>query len=110
MPHDEGFISINNYLGKQLDTVYGIAFYPNIRYKGLHAYPENWHSTSHEPLVMCLIPSLRVFVNESKEVVQQRRELLVDHGFEDGGREGLKGYVHVDDLEKIEGPPPDGPF
>lgn len=28
----------------------------------------------------------------------------------DGGRERVAGYVHVDDLEKIEDPPPDGPF
>lgn len=29
---------------------------------------------------------------------------------DESGRDGVGGYVHVDELEKIEGPPPAGAF
>ena len=93
-----------------IEGVEHVTFYPEIRYDGLRVFPENWHFDNTDPVVMCHIPSPRRFPNESKEAVQQHREELIAQGFEDGGREGLKGYVHVDDLEKIEGPPPEGPF
>lgn len=42
--------------------------------------------------------------------LERKRQLVQEFGWRDGGRDGLGGFIHVDDLEKIEGPPPDGAF
>ncbi|MBX3351817.1 MAG: hypothetical protein KF684_02690 [Phycisphaeraceae bacterium] len=88
-----------------------ISFYPELRYEGCKVYPwGGWRPDSAEPILGCLIGDLRASPDETADDVRARRERLVAQGWEDGGRDGVAGYVHVDDLEKIEGPPPDGPF
>jgi hypothetical protein len=42
--------------------------------------------------------------------VQHQAEELIAHGWKWDWRDGGEKYFHVDDLEKIEGPPPEGPF
>lgn len=59
---------------------------------------------------MCYMPTTVLTPGESRDLWLARRRALVESGWIDGGPEGLKGYVHVDDLEKIEGPVPDGLF
>lgn len=89
----------------------GITFFPELKYQGCKVYPwHGWRHDSAEPILSCLIGDLRASPDETADDVRARRERLVAQGWEDGGRDGVAGYVHVDDIEKFEGPPPDGPF
>jgi hypothetical protein len=92
-----------------MPTMDDITFISELRYKGLKVYPEHWHPESEEPLLLCYMPTV-MHPGEPESVWGLRRERLIEEGWEDGGRDGLKGYVHVDELEKIEGPPPTGSF
>lgn len=97
-----------------MPTMENITFYPTLRYRGIPVSVfHGWHPDSEEPLLNLAIwgrPYLSL--DEPYEVIKQRWEQLISEGWEDGGRDGMAGYVHVEDpdLEKIEGPPPDGPF
>ncbi len=115
-----------------------ITFYPEVRYWGMVVHPEQWHPESGEPLLHCRLmgneihrmtdPPERVeaaavagrsesdrqrwlqLVEEAKARARELRTRLVDDGWLDQAGEGLVKYVRVDDLEKIEGPPPKGAF
>jgi hypothetical protein len=121
-----------------MPTFEGITFYPETRYWGMPVHPEHWHRESEEPLLCCRLmgdeihrltgpPGLAEasrlagrseadrqhwlgLVEEAKARGRELRTRLVEDGWLDGGGEGLVKYVHVDDLEKIEGPPPEGAF
>lgn len=86
----------------------GITFYPTLRYRGIPVSVfHGWHPDSEEPLLSLLMGRPRVSLDEPDDLVRQRWERLLEEGWEDGGRDGMAGYVHVNDpdLEKIEGPP-----
>ena len=68
-----------------------------------------WHPESSEPLLFCRIDDGKVGGQSEAEFMQRVRELQAD-GWTWEFREGCEKYVHVDDLEKIEGPPPEGAF
>jgi hypothetical protein len=92
----------------------GVTFYPTLRYRGIPVLVfHGWHPDSEEPLLSVLMAQ-RPYrsPDEPYEAVRQRWEQLISEGWEDGGRDGMAGYVHVEDpeLEKIEGPPPEGAF
>ncbi len=91
----------------------GIRFFPEIRYRGCKVYPEWWHRESSEPLLaVLLLPSdleLSKFFVRPPAFGDLQRAMEAD-GWHGDGREGWHKYVHVDELEKIEGPPPEGPF
>jgi hypothetical protein len=125
-----------------------IAFYPELRYRGLKVHPEHWHRESAEPLLYCrmmgdqimyatprwndfvqardaleaetrqrslpdddpLLVRWREAIRRHDEAAAEIRGQLVAGGWKDEVQEGLTRYVHVDELEKIEGPPPDTEF
>ena len=105
MSHEPGFIAVNNYLGKQLSSIDGVTFYPELRYKWFRVYPwiSGWKSDSQEPVLQC-------WVDHNAAVNDIAVEALKEDGWSCSPREGCVKYLHVDELEKIEGPPPDGPF
>ena len=49
-------------------------------------------------------------VRDSELATADLHRRLIEDGWEDHGGDGLTKYVHVDDLDKIEGPPPEGAF
>jgi len=87
----------------------GITFYPEVYYRGVQVFPQHWHPESSEPLVACHMP-LNVRPGETAEQSRARRQTLLDEGWTYSAWEGLARYVHVDELQKIEGPPPEGAF
>jgi hypothetical protein len=115
-----------------------VVFYPQVRYWGMPVYPLHWHEESSEPLLRCLLMGNEIhrltsqaglgeasdraaeseadhqrwlaLVEEARTRDRELRTRLVEDGWLDRAGEGLEKYVHVDDLEKIEGPPPEGAF
>jgi len=87
----------------------GITFYPEVYYHGVQVFPQHWHPESNEPRVACHMP-LNVRPGETAEQSRARRQTLLDEGWAYSAWEGLARYVHVDELQKIEGPPPEGAF
>lgn len=113
MSRDAGFRDVGNRdLSMQLHSLDDITFYPQISYKGLRVYPwSGWHPDSAEPVLHVMAGSFQAYPGEPPERVEARRQELLAKGWHDGGyRDGVYGYLHVDDLEKIEGPPPTGSF
>lgn len=89
----------------------GITFYPELRYKGMKVCPWNgWQPGTSEPILNVMTGSYYAYPGESRELAEARKRELLAEGWYDGGRDGMAGYVHVDKLEKIEGPPPEGAF
>ena len=114
----------------------GITFYPEVRYRGIRVYPQWWHPSSAEPLVHCWMQGIGDAVDPGRDRIEQSldaqrrgdfalwasiceelkqksqamRAQLVSEGWKDKHIDGLEKYCHVDDLEKIEGPPPVGEF
>lgn len=88
-------------------TTTGVTFFPDIRYKGMQVSPMWWKKDSTEPLLMCMA-GLTGRENSRRECLELMEELRAD-GWQIA-RDETKGYVHVDNLEKIQGPPPQGSF
>ncbi len=92
----------------------GIIFYPEIYYRlgdeRYRVYPWNrWCRDSTEPVLRCLID--HGLISEGGMAETERRiKTLINDGWQWDQRVGGIKYVHVDDLEKIEGPPPEGAF
>jgi len=110
MPRPEDFEPIPGVIGLHGNTteISNITFYPEIRYKGLRVYPMWWKRDAEEPI-------LRVMAGSSGGDYPPGDtaafvEMLKAEGWQPQARDPMEGYVHVDDLEKIEGPPPDGAF
>ena len=79
-------------------------YFPEVRYQGHRAYPQWWHR--EEPgMLMCLVP-INVGEGPTPPLTQEEWAELGLTPRDDG----YAGYIHVDDLEKIEGPPPEGAF
>lgn len=72
-----------------MPTMDDITFISELRYKGLKVYPEHWHPESEEPLLLCYMPTV-MHPGEPESVWGLRRERLIEEGWEDGGRDGLK--------------------
>lgn len=65
------------------------------------------HVDADDPLLLKWKNLLR---QQQATVAKLRSELMAD-GWEDGGVDaGLKKYIHVNELEKIESTPPEGSF
>jgi len=136
MPGSHGFSPSNNYLHRVFESTNGITFYPEVRYRGIRVYPQWWHPSSAEPLVQCWMQGIGDAVDPGRDRIEQSldaqrrgdfalwasiceelkqksqamRAQLVSEGWKDKHIDGLEKYCHVDDLEKIEGPPPVGEF
>lgn len=111
MPHPDSF----NELPPIGAVLYGavsadeVRFFPKLRWKGFRVTPVYWYRDSSEPLLHC-----RMETHELGAKSEREHERLVEdirtQGWHWDLREGGHKYIHVDDLEKIEGPAPDGPF
>jgi hypothetical protein len=95
-----------------------ITFFPNIAFHGMQVVPQYWEFESEEPiLVLMATPCTMEDVNTPYyDAIRERigarypAEILMADGWEQPGQGEFVKRVHVDDLEKIEGPPPEGPF
>ena len=88
-------------------------FFPEIRYRGSKVYPWGWHPTAREPILKIFaddIDASKYFIGNPLVNTSDLRRALIADGWDWDAREGGFKYVHVDELEKIEGPPPEGPF
>jgi hypothetical protein len=121
MPNEGGFEPvppIGALLAKQVDAVSGITFYPDIRVHGLRVFPQAWHRDSSEPQLRCALYTNEISsrITEFKDLAKRQRiydahvQALQRDGWSWDAREGGEKYVHVDELEKLEGPPPEGVF
>lgn len=91
-----------------------ITFYPELRYRGCKVTPESWHLESVEPIVKCLLMpedlDTEAMLGIKDLAAWARPKYMREAGWEWDPRDGGTKYIHVDDLEKIEGPPPKGAF
>jgi hypothetical protein len=86
----------------------GITFYPEIRYKGCGGRPVMWKADSTEPILYCEIGTPPGWSRQQQEANISELEA---EGWNWDRRDGVgRGYVHVEDLEKVEGPPPERAF
>jgi hypothetical protein len=98
----------------QLDS--DTVFYPELRFKGLVVTPRWWGSNSEEPILRIqMMPEHKYFVQSPyysgpKATGEESWQRLHDDGWEPAGKGEWERWAHVDELEKIEGPAPDGPF
>ncbi|HNO79875.1 MAG TPA: hypothetical protein PKN33_17645 [Phycisphaerae bacterium] len=114
MPHPETFKPlppIGAVLSGSVEGIEGVTFYPVLNYQNYEVWPQFWHRESAEPLLHCHIDAntLSIGTTNSTEFRQRVQELqALSWKYE--LREGCEKYVHVDELRKIEGPPPEGTF
>jgi len=83
----------------------GITFYPELRYKGAKVYPEAWVQGTTEPILRC-----RLMGWDAQSVGYTMEQRRADGWKYADPRDGGTRHLHVDELEKIEGPPPEGVF
>jgi len=122
MPHEEDFKPlppIGAVLYKSLPTIEGISFYPEIRRLGYPLRPVMWHPEREEPILKCYLDNGELTqdltchndLGKWNRIYEERKAAFRADGWcWPDPREGCEKYVHVDDLEKVEGPPPEGPF
>lgn len=123
MPHDETFqplppAGMGGVLYGYTDHPEEVIFYPEIYYAGMKVWPQAWDWERSEPILRCLAMPNSLedldsdyFRKIAKEIgATYPSEILRADGWEQIGRGEYIKYIHVDDLEKIEGPPPEGPF
>lgn len=121
---------------KSVPSLDGINFFPEVRYRGAPVAVDQWHTESAEPLVRCFLGDMNPLIDQTgptmneilaanrakdydtwRRLCREREECgqavvqrLKEEGWESIGRDGFCKYIHVDELEKIEGPPPEGAF
>ena len=107
MPGEPEFVlaHTSTYRSRAVEIDDSYTFYPHLRYMGAPVYPWAWHKTSVEPILRVRMEALRAFPGESDEAVKRRIRQVVLKGWEED-RDAATGYVHVDELEKVEGPMP----
>jgi hypothetical protein len=119
MPHPNGFEPlppIGALYDGPLPWPGDIRFFPELRYRGCRVTPYSWHPTATEPILCVEIDpydedlSKRYFKRPFVDHIERCEALLSDGWDIYDPREGARKYVHVDELEKIEGPPPEGAF
>ena len=69
----------------------------------------HWESETPEPLLVCLIADVHIYRGPLDKSEQRLRELEA-RGWRYSPRNGAIKALHVDEIEKIEGDPPEGPF
>ncbi|MFG0274201.1 MAG: hypothetical protein ACF8QF_04005 [Phycisphaerales bacterium] len=106
---DASWKRCNDLLFVTLDSVEGVTFYPELRFQGLIVHPMKWQFMAEEPVLVVMAGrwTRTVLPEEAEAFMESTRQRLHwtwDH------HHGSGGCVHVDELEKLEGPPPAGPF
>jgi len=99
----------NAFWHRQFESTEELKFYRTLFYMGYEVWPMHWHMESPEPLLYCRIDG-NAFSGHGEAVFMEHISKLKSLGWKCDLREGCEKYVHVDELEKIEGPPPDGVF
>lgn len=84
-----------------------IKFFPMVRYRGHRVDLWNFDPDREEPLLKCHIDQSEISGGGLAATIKIEEELVRD-GWTWQGPEGGTKYVHMDQLEKIEGPPPGG--
>jgi len=86
----------------------GTRFFPTIRYRTMPCFVESWSRDSAEPLVLCrIMPSRLPHAGNLAGQLGYTCQQLRDKGWQNEHDEGYTKYLHVDELEKIEGPLPE---
>jgi len=107
MPHFDGFQP----LPPAGAVLYGnvplqsVTFFPEMQFRGAKVNPEFWKSDSAEPILQC-----RLMGWDAHSAGYSHDEQVLDGWERVGSGDGAIKWVHVDELEKLEGPPPEGPF
>lgn len=99
----------NTYWHRSFDQMSDILFYPQLRWQGFQVTPVCWNRESTEPLVLCRMETQSLGAKSDKEyerLVADMRTMGWHWDLMEGGHK----YIHVDELEKIDGPPPEGAF
>lgn len=96
-------------LFKVLPDRQGITLFPIVRFAGIPVSPYGWSGDSAEPILLCSM-GLEQLTGRTVEEVNKQKESLVKAGWDWSARDEGKARIHVDALEKIEGPPPEGSF
>lgn len=113
MPRGEGFepsgpSPVYFWRGSVLIADPAITWYPELRYRGYPVSPYmGWKPETPEPMLGCYLDTCAIRGIGHHDTPGERAALLADGWHE---RDGFFRYVHVDEIEKSEGPPPDGPF
>jgi len=123
MPHPDGFKPlppVGALLYGSIADVRAIRFFPVIRCRlGYLVSPVMWHPEWEEPILKCYLDNGELTqdltchndLGKWNRIYEERKAALRADGWHwPDPREGCEKYIHVDDLEKIEGPPPDGAF
>jgi hypothetical protein len=91
-----------------------VVFYPTVRYYGLKVSVSDFHHTDDQPRLVCYAdPRFEDLQSPHYRAIQERTptpypcEVLSRDGWEQPGKGEFRKIIHVDDLEKLEGPPPD---
>ncbi|MCC6677887.1 MAG: hypothetical protein IT436_12140 [Phycisphaerales bacterium] len=82
-----------------------VTFYPEARWRGHRVWPLDWDWRSSEPRLRCQLDETQLFPGGEgtyADVVEELRRA----GWSWDHREGGYRYLHPDDLELVEGPPP----
>lgn len=93
----------------------GIRFFPRLSVRGCRVVPWQWHPTAEEPLLMVFMEPedldlSRYFLKPPAFKGEEIMRAMRADGWGWDQREGGWKYFHVDELEKVEGPPPEGAF
>ena len=108
---NEGFMPYvrGTFWHKPFDNTKEILFYPTLRWNGFLVTPMYWHKESSDPLLLCRMETHNFGVTNDKDYMKAVERLRAD-GWGVDIMEGAFKYIHVDELEKIEGPAPEGAF
>jgi hypothetical protein len=89
-------------------------FFPEIRWRGCKVTPEHWKPDSAEPILhVRMMPwdlNVQSVIGVEDPTLGEFRTRLAELGWTYDVREGATAWLHVDDLEKVEGPLPEGRF
>ena len=124
-PGAEGYTYNADQMGNWLKRpdMSGITFYPELFWHVLpiRLRPIHWTKETSEPMLYCSAMVQKYCGITSATQLQDPQYLeaidaVTEYGFKveyddmSGRVEGFYGYVNVDDIIKIEGPPPEGSF
>jgi hypothetical protein len=86
-------------------------FYPELRFRQVPVKPYWWQPGTSEPVLRCHVGDWIPWeLAHDQAKASELIEALTRDGWLWDQRAGGWKFIHVDDLEKIEGPPPEGPF
>lgn len=85
-----------------------VRFYQRLQWQGLTISPVMWNRDSESPLLLCRIETHQLRARSEQEYLRLVDDMRV-LGWSWDLHEGGHRYLHVDELEKVEGVAPTGP-